>query len=363
MMIYLFYLILFINSLFLIISFGNFVFNKIYLKKLKNSRNNISGLVSILIPARNEEKNIEKLLNDLIKQDYKNIEIIVFNDCSTDKTKDIVERLTQIDKRIKLIDSKTLPQGWLGKNYACYNLSKNARGNYFLFLDADVRIENNLIGDSISFMENEKLSFLSIFPVQKMFSFSEKISIPLIYNILLSLLPLYLVLKSKHFSFSGAIGQFMLFKREVYLKYNPHYLFRKSRAEDIEIVRYLKKKNEKICCLVADERLKCRMYQNFNQIINGFSRFISVIFFNSYFFSFLFGVIEFLSFVFIFYFKSFVLFLLFFLRLCIISLTSKQNIFSNLMLLPIQQIFFLFIILRSYIFNKKRKIIWKDRVI
>ncbi len=362
-MIYLFYFILMVNILFLIISFLNFIFNKIYLKKLKNNRSNISALVSVLIPARNEEKNINNLLNDLIKQDYENLEIIVFNDCSTDKTKDIVEKFTQIDKRIKLIDSQTLPEGWLGKNYACYNLAKSAKGDYFLFLDADVRIENNLISDSIVFIEKEKISFLSIFPVQKMFTLSEKIFIPIIYNILLSLLPLYLVLKSKYSSLSAAIGQFMLFKRDIYLKYNPHYIFKTSRAEDVEIARYLKKHNEKICCLVADERLSCRMYQDFNQIINGFSRFLNVIFFNSYLFAFIFGVIEFLSLVFIVYFKSLILFLLVFLRIYIVSITSKQNIFLNLTFLPMRQIFFLFIILISYIFNKKRKIIWRDRVI
>jgi glycosyltransferase involved in cell wall biosynthesis len=69
-------------------------------------------LVSVLIPVRNEEKNIGNLLNDLINQDYKNIEIIVFNDCSTDKTKEIVKDFIFKDKRISLIGSNYLPDGW-----------------------------------------------------------------------------------------------------------------------------------------------------------------------------------------------------------------------------------------------------------
>ena len=70
----------------------------------------------------------------------------------------------------------------------------------------------------------------------------------------------------------------MLFKKEIYLKYNLHEKFKQSRAEDVEIARYLKKNNERILCLAGDERLECRMYQGLNEAINGFSRTIKFIF-------------------------------------------------------------------------------------
>jgi len=365
-MIYLFYFVLFINLIFSIIVLSNFFFNNIYLKRLTNSTNskkNIRNLVSVLIPARNEQKNIGNLLNDLINQNYKNIEIIIFNDCSTDKTKDVVEQFIKIDKRIKLINSNYLPKGWFGKNFACYNLAKVAKGDFFLFLDADVRIKDNLIRDVISFIEDEKISFISIFPIQKMVSLSEKIFIPIIYNILLSLLPLYLVLRSKDFHFSAAIGQFMFFKKETYLKYQPHKLFKESKAEDIEIASFLKNNNEKICCLVGDRRLTCRMYQNYYEVVNGFSRFINYIFFKSYLLAFVFWFIEFISFVFIFYFKSLFLLFLILLKIFFISLTSRQNIILNLVFSPLNNFSLIFIIFRSYIANKSRKIFWKDRIL
>lgn len=366
-MIYFIYLILIFNFLFFLISLLNFIFNKIYLKKLKNSLPKENALVSVLIPARNEEKNIGNLLNDLINQDYKNIEIIVFNDCSTDKTKEIVKDFISKDKRISLIDSNYLPDGWLGKNFACYNLAKKAKGEYFLFLDADVRIKGNLIQDAISLIKNEKISFLSIFPTQKMFTLGEYLTVPVIYYILLSLLPFILVPKSKYSSLSAAIGQFMLFKKEIYLKYNLHEKFKQSIAEDLEIARYLKKNNERILCLTGDERLECRMYQGLNDAINGFSRTIKFIFGNSYLLLILFWIINFYSLILAtFFFISYeflLILILFVLNRYFVFKLSRQNVFLNLILSPLQVFFLAFIIYRSIIGFKKRNIIWKDRVL
>ena len=95
-------------------------------------------LVSVLIPARNEEKNIGLMLDDLLSQDYGNLEIIVFNDQSDDSTDKIVTEYTISDRRVRLINSPGLPQGWLGKNFACYSMATEATGSFFLFLDADV---------------------------------------------------------------------------------------------------------------------------------------------------------------------------------------------------------------------------------
>jgi cellulose synthase/poly-beta-1,6-N-acetylglucosamine synthase-like glycosyltransferase len=142
-------------------------------------------LVSVLIPARNEEKNIAKLLNDLLDHDYKNIEILVFNDQSTDKTAEIVTGFSQKDSRVKLINSDGLPEGWLGKNHACHSLSKLAKGKYLLFLDSDVRIGNGIIRQTCTFSDKHKLGLLSIFPRQIMVSAGEKAAVPLMHFILL----------------------------------------------------------------------------------------------------------------------------------------------------------------------------------
>jgi hypothetical protein len=157
-------------------------------------------------------------------------------------------------------------------------------------------------------------------------------------------LPFILVPKSKYSSLSAAIGQFMLFKKEIYLKYNLHEKFKQSIAEDVEIARYLKKNNERILCLTGDERLECKMYQGLNEAINGFSRTIKIIFGNSYFLLILFWIINFYS-----------------LILATFFFISYSKCFFEFNSFAFARIFLAFIIYRSIMGFKKRNIIWKDR--
>jgi glycosyltransferase involved in cell wall biosynthesis len=135
-MMYLAYFILFFTVLQFLIVVVNLIFKPSLPKRLIQCNH----LVSILIPARNEEKNIGTILNDILSLSYKNIEVIVFNDQSTDKTEEKVKEYATLDNRIRIINSDNLPNGWLGKNYACHSLAQHAKGDYLLFLDADVRI-------------------------------------------------------------------------------------------------------------------------------------------------------------------------------------------------------------------------------
>jgi chlorobactene glucosyltransferase len=94
-------------------------------------------LVSVLIPARNEEKNIERCLNSLRNQLYKNYEILVLDDNSTDNTPNILKRIAAADKRVRVFRGAPLPEGWFGKPFAQHQLSREAKGEIFLFTDAD----------------------------------------------------------------------------------------------------------------------------------------------------------------------------------------------------------------------------------
>ena len=153
----------------LLVALANLLFRQPLSKEPKHS----NPLVSVLIPARNEENNIENILSDLEKQNYQNIEILVFDDQSTDDTAKITDVFSEKDSRIHLLKSTGLSTGWLGKNYACFSLSQNAVGDYFLFLDADVRLDGNIISQTISFSQKHNLGLLSIFPTQLMKSWGE----------------------------------------------------------------------------------------------------------------------------------------------------------------------------------------------
>lgn len=328
-------------------------------------RTSAGSFVSVLIPARNEEENIGILLNDIINLDYENLEILVFNDQSTDKTESIVNEFIAKDKRIRIINSNELPAGWLGKNFACHSLAQAASGDYYLFLDADVRIKNSVLIDSLACMSHFKLGLLSIFPTQIMGSFGERISVPIMHFILLSLLPLILVRKLKPASLAAANGQFMLFDSEMYTRYLPHLKCRTSAVEDVEIARFLKKEQVKIACVTGNTDIECRMYRNLGEAINGFSKNVSTFFGNSFLLAILFWGITSFGFVAVLISLSgigiMVYFTIILLTRIFVSIAGRQNLLWNLFLFPLQQISLGLFIYKAAINTIRKQYQWKGR--
>src|SRR5690606_3318078 len=142
---------------------------------------------------RNEEDNILKLLNSIHQQDYQNIEVIILDDSSEDSTFLTVADFCQNHPKFKIIKGKKLPKGWLGKNFACHQLSEEANGDWLLFLDADEEVKNGLINNALYRMYIGKLSLLSLFTNQITLTIGEKTVVPLMHFLLLNLLPLRLV--------------------------------------------------------------------------------------------------------------------------------------------------------------------------
>jgi chlorobactene glucosyltransferase len=179
-------------------------------------------LVSILIPARNEEDNIAICLESLKKQDYPNFEVLVLNDNSSDKTVSIVDKMVTEDGRVRLFQGESLPEHWAGKPFACYQLAKQARGSWLLFVDADTIHAPNMLSSVMTQALRLKPALLSGFPRQITTSVPQKIAVPVIYFIILSLFPMWWLHRFKKPKPSMAIGQFLLFPREEYWKLGGH---------------------------------------------------------------------------------------------------------------------------------------------
>jgi len=322
-------------------------------------------LVSILVPARNEEGNILPLISSLQKQNYQNIEILVFDDQSTDSTAKLVKIAAQNDNRIKYFSSGSLPEGWLGKNYACHMLSEKAKGTYFLFLDADVIIGDHAISGSIASSVKYNLGLLSYFPVQHMNTLAEKISVPNMNYILLSLLPLVLVQKSGNPALAAANGQFMFYSAEVYRKYHPHKKLRKSSVEDIEAARYLKLNGEIVSCRAAGTNISCRMYKSYSDAVHGFSRNIIMYFGNSFLLAVLFWLVTSFGFLAVFIAFPVSWFIFYLLTIVttriVISVISRQPVLQNLILIIPQQITMGIFIYTACINRSKKHLKWKGR--
>ncbi len=321
--------------------------------------------ISVLIPARNEEANLGALLDDLKKIDYPDLQILVYDDDSKDRTAGIILERSGKDSRIGYLKSEGLPEGWLGKNYACDRLAREANGDYLLFLDADVRVSAGLFHDSISFMEKHDLSLLSIFPVQIMKSFGEWLTVPLMNRILTGNLPLFLVRKSRLPDFAAANGQFMLFKAEIYRKHWFHEEFRKEKVEDIRIIRKMKKLNYKVSTLLSSGQISCRMYTGYREGLVGFSKNIHAFFGKNWLILALYNILT--------TFGPFAAWLAFSMNAMLIylaalvtfsvmvSVQSRQQAWKNILFMPLQQFSVVMISLFSAYKSLTRGYTWKGR--
>ncbi len=360
-MIYAAYFILAFTTLQLLVALANLLFSQPHPEGTEPD----TELVSILVPVRNEEKNIANLLTDLLKQNYQNMEIILFNDQSTDKTLQILKQFAEADNRVRYLNSSGLPDGWLGKNHACHSLSKQASGEYFLFLDADVRIGSSTIEKTLAHLKKYRLALLSIFPVQIMKTLDEKITIPNMNFILLSLLPLILVRKSSHPSIAAANGQFMLFHAETYNELNPHDKMKHNMVEDIAIAKFYKRTKKKVACLTGDREISCRMYENFSLAVNGFSRNVVMFFGNSFLLAFIFWLATTFGFIPVLLSFSAYLILSWFAAVVftriIVSSVSRQPVIQNLFLAIPQQVTLGIFIFRAFTKKVKKQHVWKGR--
>jgi len=321
--------------------------------------------VSILIPARNEEEHIGTLLEQVSRLEYSTLEIIVYNDHSSDKTESIVKHWATVQPDIKIINGQEPPRGWLGKNYACHQLAQAATGTILLFLDADVHVKKDLVKRSISCFEKYQLHLLSVFPKQITASFGEKIAVPLMNWILLSLLPLLLIRRSKNKAFSAANGQFMMFDSVTYKNLWPHEKYKAHKVEDIAIMRLFKEKKLACDTRLGDDDISCRMYDGLDAALVGFSKNIFQFFGNSVFVTISFAILITIA-PFILYFNmgawglTAYLAGIFSIRF-FVSLASKQSVVQNVFLALPQHLVFLLIISKGLINNKQKKILWKGR--
>ncbi|MBU2649488.1 MAG: glycosyltransferase family 2 protein [Bacteroidetes bacterium] len=347
----------------LIVSLINFFSRPLLIQRNYSDR----GLISVLIPARNEEKNLPVLLETLKQQNYKNLEILVYDDQSTDSTPEIVKKFLLNDPRIRLISGANPSHGWIGKNFACHNLAKEANGVCFLFLDADVVTAPSLISSSIEYLCRNKLALLSIFPDQIMKSPGEKATVPYMHWILLTLLPLISVRKTKNKNLSAANGQFMMFEAATYRQFQFHEMVKRNPVEDIQIMKIMKSMKLKVATLLGNRLISCRMYGGWHDALEGFSKNVADFFGSQYFWMVLYMLITTLGIPLVAFAWNMWLGLLYLLTILLmriaVSLSAHQSIAVNLIYAIPQHISFIAMCILSVRNRIRGSIIWKDRKI
>ncbi|MCO4293241.1 glycosyltransferase family 2 protein [Solitalea sp. MAHUQ-68] len=326
---------------------------------------NYNEFVSILIPARNEGDNILNVLSSIKNQDYKNYEVLIYDDNSTDNTAALAETFAKNDSRFKVFKGEEPPKGWLGKNYACHRLGLEAKGEFLLFIDADVILHDRLIDNALHRIKVFKLSLISLFVNQKMHTLGERLVVPLMNYVLLTLLPLRLISLSKWAVFSAASGQFMFFDAKNYRKSLWHEQVRRVPVSEVEIMKLLKQSGYRGEALLANGFADARAYTSYPQGISGLS--------NKLLAGFNYSVISLLIFLFLVFFGysilllipkyellGVVIFLIVGMRY-MVSLLSNQNVLLNFILHPLQIITLVIISILSIHKYLTKTLIWKGR--
>lgn len=241
-------------------------------KILTTKRKRKYPLISILVPARNEEKDINKCLYSLIQQTYSKIEIIVYDDDSTDNTYKIVNKLAKKYKQLHIIQGGLLPDGWTGKNYACFQLALHAKGKWLLFTDADTIHHPEAVTAIVKLAEQEDARLVSLLPFLICNSWSEKIFMPIIHFAFLTFIPLGLINRQNDRRLSAAIGPFMLFNSKFYQQIGGHKSVKSEIVDDLAIAKVTKENGGKIAFIDGSELVRVRFYENWQQIWHGFSK-------------------------------------------------------------------------------------------
>jgi len=225
--------------------------------------------VSILIPSRNEEQSIRAAVEAALASRGIEMEVVVLDDRSEDATAALVQEIAQRDPRVRLLLGAELPEGWCGKQYACWQLARQASHDLLLFLDADVRLHADGVARLVTFLGESQADLVSGIPYQETKTLFERLLVPLIHFILLGFLPLQRMRASRHPAYAAGCGQLFLARRSSYEKAGGHAAIRTTLHDGIELPRAFRRAGLKTDLCDATNVATCRMYHSAGQVWHG----------------------------------------------------------------------------------------------
>ncbi len=193
--------------------------------------------ISVLIPARNEEKSIARCVRSTLASTGVRLEVVVLDDGSEDRTAALVREIASGDGRVRLVSAPELPAGWCGKQHACWILAREARHPWLVFLDADVRLTPDALVRMHAFLWTTGAGLASGIPRQETGAFLEKLLIPLIHFILLGFLPMRRMRRSLDPRFAAGCGQLFMARAEDYHRSGGHSMIPTTLHDGLKLPR------------------------------------------------------------------------------------------------------------------------------
>lgn len=229
--------------------------------------------VSVLIPARNEERNIRGTLEAALANRDIDFELVVLDDDSSDGTAALVGEFARRDARVRLETAPSLPLGWNGKQHACHVLATLARNPVFVFLDADVRLVPDALIRLATFMQESGADLISGVPRQKLGTFSDHLLLPLIHFVLLGFLPLAIMRRRDSSpACSAGCGQLLVVNRDAYFASGGHAAFRSEMHDGLKLPRAFRSAGFRTDLFDATDLATCRMYCTNAEVWRGLSK-------------------------------------------------------------------------------------------
>ncbi len=231
-----------------------------------------AGLVSVIVPARNEAANIETVVRSILATTYRPIELLVVDDCSDDATAAIVASLAAEDSRVRLIRGEPLPTGWFGKPWACVQGSRAAAGDFLLFTDADTRHAPTLLAHAVGAAQQQRAALVTLAPRQLCLGFWERLVMPQVWALLGYRYHPKAVNAARSARSVIANGQFILVTRESYDAVGTHEAVRGEIAEDLGLAQRYFMAGQPTHFAFAESLMTTRMYRNLTGLIEGWSK-------------------------------------------------------------------------------------------
>lgn len=229
-------------------------------------------LVSILVPARNEERTIAECVRALLTQGYPNMEILILDDHSEDRTRELVRETVGADKRVRVLDGDSIPPGWLGKHWACHQLVEAAQGEFILFIDSDTVVGPDVVRDAVGSAIAEEADLFAVMPSRVSRPWADRLVSGIIAWAMTAWMPVGLAHSSSNPSLSATFGPFMLFRKEAYEAIGGHAAIRNNTLDDFELGRRIKSAGLRWRLVDATGRVFTEDYITSAETIDGIAR-------------------------------------------------------------------------------------------
>ena len=230
-------------------------------------------LVSVVIPARNEARNIERCLRSVLSNDYPRFEVVVVNDGSTDATGDIAQSIAATDNRAQVIETEGLPEGWFGKQWACETGAHATSGEIILFADADTTQSSDLITRSVNAMLRRNADLFSVLGRQELGTFWERLIQPQIFTIMsVRYGGTESITRSRFVKDKIANGQCLFVRRSTYEEFGGHSLVKSHVADDMMLAQRYFARGRRVVLEEGIHQLSTRMYTSLGELVRGWGK-------------------------------------------------------------------------------------------